>query len=46
MSAAEESESEDMPMQRCALHCCASCGIAGDDDIKLKDCDGCDLVKY
>ena len=26
--------------------CCASCGIAGGDDIKLKDCDGCDLVKY
>ena len=26
--------------------CCASCGIAGIDDIKLKDCDGCDLVKY
>ncbi len=27
--------------------CCASCGIAQVDDIKLKDCDGgCDLVKY
>ena len=26
--------------------CCASCGIAEIDDIKLKDCDGCDLVKY
>lgn len=26
--------------------CCASCGIAGVDDIILKDCDGCDLVKY
>ena len=25
---------------------CASCGIAEIDDIKLKDCDGCDLVKY
>jgi len=26
---------------------CACCGIAGVDDIKLKDCDGgCDLVKY
>ena len=25
---------------------CASCGIAGVDDIKLKDCDDCDLVKY
>lgn len=28
------------------MHCCASCGIAGVDDIKLKDCDDCDLVKY
>ncbi len=26
--------------------CCANCGIAGVDDIKLKDCDGCHLVKY
>ena len=26
--------------------CCASCGIAGIDDVKLKECDGCDLVKY
>ena len=25
---------------------CASCGIAGVDDIKLKFCDDCDLVKY
>ena len=25
---------------------CANCGIAGIDDIKLEDCDGCDLVKY
>ena len=41
MSAAAESESEDMLMQ-----CCACCGIAGVDDIKLKDCDGCDRVKY
>ena len=46
MSAAVESENEDMPMQLCAMHCCASCGIAEIDDIKLKDCDGCDLVKY
>ena len=27
------------------LHC-ASCGIAGLDDIKLTDCNGCDLVRY
>ncbi len=26
--------------------CCANCGIAEIDDKKLKDCDGCDLVKY
>ena len=29
-----------------AKSCCASCGIAEIDDIKLKDCDGCDLVRY
>ena len=26
--------------------CCASCGIAEIDDIKLKECDDCDLVRY
>ena len=26
--------------------CCANCGIAEIDDIKLEECDGCDLVKY
>jgi tetratricopeptide (TPR) repeat protein len=27
--------------------CCASCGVAAVDDVKLKKCDdGCDLVKY
>mmetsp|Transcript_29494 Transcript_29494/g.46316 ORF Transcript_29494/g.46316 Transcript_29494/m.46316 type:complete len:304 (+) Transcript_29494:114-1025(+) len=26
--------------------CCASCGIAEIDDIKLKQCDDCDLVRY
>ncbi len=26
--------------------CCASCGISQVDDVKLKDCDNCDLVKY
>ena len=26
--------------------CCASCGIAEIDNVKLKDCDGCDLVRY
>ena len=39
MSAATEKD-EDEKL------CCASCGIAGIDDIKLKDCDDCDLVKY
>ena len=28
------------------LLCCASCGIAEIDDVKLVPCDGCDLVKY
>ena len=26
--------------------CCASCGISEIDDIKLKECDDCDLVRY
>eukprot|EP00986_Skeletonema_menzelii_P008752 scaffold3801_cov150-Skeletonema_menzelii.AAC.2 len=26
--------------------CCASCGIAEIDDVKLKGCDDCDLVRY
>ena len=26
--------------------CCASCGIAEVDEIKMIDCDGCDLVRY
>ena len=26
--------------------CCASCGITEVDDIKLMECDGCDLVRY
>ncbi len=26
--------------------CCASCGIAEIDDVKLKGCDACDLVRY
>jgi tetratricopeptide (TPR) repeat protein len=25
---------------------CANCGVAEVDEIKLEDCDGCDLVKY
>ena len=26
--------------------CCASCGIAAVDEVKLTECDGCDLVRY
>ena len=26
--------------------CCANCGAVEVDDVKLEDCDGCDLVKY
>ena len=26
--------------------CCASCGIAEVDDVKMKKCDACDLVGY
>eukprot|EP00986_Skeletonema_menzelii_P020423 scaffold31141_cov154-Skeletonema_menzelii.AAC.2 len=26
--------------------CCASCGVAEVDEIKLKECDDCDLVRY
>ena len=39
MSSVTETESDTM--QRCA-----SCGVAGGDDIKLKGCDDCDLVRY
>jgi hypothetical protein len=42
MSADTRKSSDDATMM-----CCASCGIAAIDEIKLKDCsDGCDLVKY
>ena len=26
--------------------CCASCGVAEVDDVKLKECTKCDLVRY
>ena len=39
MSAAAEEKSEDTIL-------CAGCGIAGGDDIKLKNCTACYLVKY
>ena len=38
--------SADNSEAEAADNCCASCGIAEVDDVKLKDCDGCDLVKY
>ncbi len=28
------------------IHCCACCGIAEVDDVELKKCDDCDLVRY
>ena len=40
-SAEEKSDHDTMLMQ-----CCASCGTAGGDDIKLMKCTGCYLVKY
>ena len=41
MSGGEESEEGDT-----SCECCASCGIAELDDVKLVPCDCCDLVKY
>jgi len=41
MSADAESESSNVMMM-----CCASCGIGDDDDIKLKKCTACKLVRY
>ena len=41
MSGGEEGEAGDT-----SCECCASCGKAEIDDIKLVPCDGCDLVKY
>eukprot|EP00986_Skeletonema_menzelii_P005821 scaffold2157_cov116-Skeletonema_menzelii.AAC.2 len=40
MSAAVKEDGDTM------LLCCASCGIAGGDEIKLKKCTACHLVKY
>ena len=41
-AAAEEDDDKIKVVQ----HHCASCGIAGVDDVKLKDCSACHLVKY
>ena len=38
--------SQDNIEEKADVSCCASCGKAEIDDIKLKDCDGCDLVRY
>ena len=40
-TAADEEENEPV-----GTSCCALCGIAEIDDVKLIPCDGCDLVKY
>ena len=40
------SEEDNEEVDDTSSSCCAFCGIAEIDDIKLKDCDGCDLVKY
>ena len=42
----EEGEENEEVVGTSSSSCCASCGIAEVDDIKLKECDGCDLVKY
>ena len=42
-SAAEEGAAAELAE---ADVCCANCGAAEVDDIKLEDCGGCDLVKY
>ena len=39
-------EVESVEAEKEAEACCASCGIAQVDDIKLEECSGCDLVKY
>eukprot|EP00984_Skeletonema_dohrnii_P010457 scaffold4065_cov161-Skeletonema_dohrnii-CCMP3373.AAC.2 len=40
MSSADLEAVDDMMM------CCASCGTAANDDIKLKKCTACHLVRY
>ena len=38
--------SEAKEADEASASCCASCGIAEIDDVKLMECDGCDLVRY
>eukprot|EP00984_Skeletonema_dohrnii_P010163 scaffold3950_cov100-Skeletonema_dohrnii-CCMP3373.AAC.10 len=33
-------------LEAAAMMCCASCGVAEVDDVKLMKCDACDLVRY
>ncbi len=40
------SGAEDLEKEGAADICCASCGIAEVDDVKLLKCDDCDLVRY
>eukprot|EP00984_Skeletonema_dohrnii_P028127 scaffold17957_cov75-Skeletonema_dohrnii-CCMP3373.AAC.1 len=42
----EREESLEETRSEARVMCCASCGIAELDDIKLMDCDDCDLVRY
>jgi hypothetical protein len=42
-SAAEEGAAAELAA---ADVCCANCGAAEVDDVKLEECGGCDLVKY
>ena len=35
----EDNEADTTP-------CCAYCGISEVDEVKLKECDNCDLVRY
>eukprot|EP00984_Skeletonema_dohrnii_P022262 scaffold11395_cov95-Skeletonema_dohrnii-CCMP3373.AAC.1 len=40
------SSADNIDTEAADMKCCASCGIAEVDDIKLKNCDDCDLVRY
>ncbi len=45
MSSADNIQADEEAEDR-RMMCCASCGIAEVDDVKLKGCDDCDLVNY
>ena len=46
MSGIDDTTSTEEEAAVNVLSCCASCGKAEVDDVKLKQCDGCDLVRY